>query len=191
MPLLKKGNPRIAQWKKGSKGGRLRRREGNYSGCAVRCSVCDRNSPIAGKSCPTPTPTRPALPALHEYGFVVTDEPAQLYEAGDKTAEIDYNNGPLKAARGQRVGVIVGASSGRHGEGRYVIADGDLVYEESYIVTRAQWREWRNMHRGGACGYGYRRGARVWRMLNVLPRSKPVRIKVHRGYRRWTPINKY
>ena len=189
--MLKKGNPRIAQWKKGSKGGRLRRREGNYSGCAVRCSVCDRNSPIAGKSCPTPTPTRPALPALPEYGFVVTDEPAQLYEAGDKTAEIDYNNGPLKAARGQRVGVIVGASSGRHGEGRYLTADGDMPDEEDYVVTRARWRKWRNMHHGETCGYAYRSGARVWCMRNMLPRSKPVRIKVHRGYRRWTPINKY
>ena len=52
--------------------------------------------------------------------------PAQVYESGAKTAEIDYRNSPLEAARGQRVGVVVGASSGRHGKGRFVIATGVL-----------------------------------------------------------------
>ena len=68
------------------------------------------------------------------------DLPAQVCESGAKTAEIDYRNSPLEAARGQRVGVVVGASSGRHGKGRFVIATGVLESRSRYMVSRDEWQ---------------------------------------------------
>ena len=117
--------------------------------------------------------------------------PAQVYESGAKTAEIDYRNSPLEAARGQRVGVVVGASSGRHGKGRFVIATGVLESRSSYMVSRDEWQASASQHCAKACGrYSYRARAKLWRLHGVRVLRKPVPVKIIKGTRRWTALER-
>ena len=128
---------------------------------------------------------------LPAFGFVVQDLPAQVYESGAKTAEIDYRNSPLEAARGQRVGVVVGASSGRHGKGRFVIATGVLGGRSSYMVSRDEWQASASQHCAKACGrYSYRARAKLWRLHGVRVLRKPVPVKIIKGTRRWTALER-
>ena len=43
-----------------------------------------------------------------------------------------------------------------------------------------------NSHKGKTCGWAFRKGMRLWQLLNVRPLRQPVRIRIIKGTRRWT-----
>ena len=123
---------------------------------------------------------------LPRFGFVVCDRAGLQYSEGHKTAELDYRAGPMVSARGQRVAVVLGASSKRHGPGRHVIATGILDEQETYVVNSKEYRALAKRHKGKECGWAFRKGMRIWQLRGVRTLRQPARIRMIRGTRRWT-----
>ena len=135
-----------------------------------------------------PAPDPAAAAALPLLGFVVGDKPAVLYWNGMKSSELDRRAAPKREARGERVAVVIAASSGRFGPGRYVVATGVIEDLQSYVATQATYAAHRRSHRGRECGYPFRARMRMWPLGDVLPLPQPVRIHTFKSCRRWTPI---